>query len=79
MRRQRAPGADVLAATVVTLLVSGGAGLLAVLPLDDRISDSTRALLFAFTACPLVMVCVVASGPYIEWSARRRARKARRR
>ncbi len=79
MKPQPASSADVLAAISVTLLVSIGAGLLTVQLLDDRTPTSTCVLLFAFTACPLVMVCVVASGPYIEWSARRRARRARQR
>ncbi len=77
MKPHRTPGADVLVATAATLLVSIGAGLLALLPLDARTPDSTCVVLFAVTACPLVIVCVVASGPWIVWSARRRARRAR--
>ena len=63
MRPQLGHGTDVLAATGVTLLVSLGAGLLATLPLDATTPFSTRVVVFTFTACPLVMVCVIAVRP----------------
>ncbi|MCX4746190.1 hypothetical protein OG455_11755 [Kitasatospora sp. NBC_01287] len=62
----------------MTLLISIGAGLLATVPLRSTDPFSTRAALFMCTACPLVMVCVVASEPALRWAARRRARKAGR-
>ncbi|GAA2157986.1 hypothetical protein GCM10009760_60630 [Kitasatospora kazusensis] len=71
--------ADLLIATAVTVTVSVGAGLLVTLPLGDGASFSTRAALFMFTACPMVMVCVSASEPFMRRAARRRARDTRRR
>ncbi|GAA2139049.1 hypothetical protein GCM10009760_20830 [Kitasatospora kazusensis] len=70
---------DVLVATAVTLGVSVGSGLLTMLTLGDGVGFSTRAALFMFTACPLVMVCVSASEPFMRRAAQQRARNARRR
>ncbi|GAA1501571.1 hypothetical protein GCM10009760_64490 [Kitasatospora kazusensis] len=66
MSPRRSSSADLLIVAAVTVVVSVGAGLLVMLPLDDGASFSTRAMLFMFTACPLVMVCATASGPFIR-------------
>ncbi|WP_344461592.1 hypothetical protein [Kitasatospora kazusensis] len=66
MSPRRSSSAGLLIATAVTVVVSVGAGLLVMLPLGDGASFSTRVMLFMFTACPLVMVCASASGPFMR-------------
>ncbi|GAA2142083.1 hypothetical protein GCM10009760_26880 [Kitasatospora kazusensis] len=78
MKPQPGYSVDLLIATAVTLAVSVGAGLLATLPLDDGASFSTRAAVFMFTSCPLIMVCISASEPFMRRAALRRIRNTRR-
>lgn len=77
MRPQSADTATLLIAVAVTVTVSLGAGFLATLPLGAGAPFSTRAALFMFTACPLLMVGVTASEPFMRRAAQRRVRAAR--
>lgn len=79
MKPQRAATATLLIAVTATVSVSLGAGYLATLALGTGAPFSTRAALFMFTACPLLMMGVTASEPFMRRAAQRRARAARHR
>ncbi|MGC0313531.1 hypothetical protein [Kitasatospora acidiphila] len=69
--------ACVTIATATALTLSLGAGLVAALLLAAS-PLSTRVTAFCYTAAPLLMICVIAGGPFLEWAERHRARRARR-
>jgi cation transport ATPase len=67
----------VVLATVVSLILSASAGLIAAY-LPAAVPFSIRVTAFCYTAAPLLMLCLITGGPLLDRAERRRTRKARR-